>query len=111
LRQDVDYLKMVIESAGLGMRKPLPPALPPSPDDVSEWDKPQDAYNEDPEEQDPEDQDPEVAEPEQMTMKEASLELIEKTLKKHKSKKAAAKELGISERTIYRKIAEIKKKK
>ena len=111
LRQDVDYLKMVIESAGLEMRKPLPPALPPSPDDVSEWDKPQDVYNEDPEEQDPEDQDPEVAEPEQMTMKEASLELIEKTLKKHKSKKAAAKELGISERTIYRKIAEIKKKK
>ena len=40
-------------------------------------------------------------------MKEVGLELIEKTLQKHNNnRKAAAKELGISERTIYRKIAD-----
>ena len=45
-------------------------------------------------------------------MKEASLELIEKALLKHGgNRKAAAKELGISERTIYRKLGQLKKKK
>ena len=59
-----------------------------------------------------EDQLLEDVEPEQMSMKEASLELIEKALQKHGGKrKAAAKELGISERTIYRKLDQLKKKK
>lgn len=117
LRQDVDYLKRVMESAGLEMRKSLPVPLPEPPEEVHDWPPTQDAYDEIPEDQDPEDQDPEDTDPEdvapeQKTMKEVGLELIEKTLQKHNNnRKAAAKELGISERTIYRKIAEIKKKK
>ena len=40
------------------------------------------------------------------------MELIEKALLKHGgNRKAAAKELGISERTIYRKLGQLKKKK
>ena len=112
LRQDVDYLKDVIESAGLGRRTSLPVALPEPMEEMSEWAQPQSAYSEYPEEQDPEEQLLEDTEPEQKSMKEASLELIEKALLKHGgNRKAAAKELGISERTIYRKLDQLKKKK
>lgn len=112
LRQDVDYLKGVIESAGLGMRTSLPVALPELPEELPEWTQPQDAYGGDPEDQDPEEQMLEEPQPEQLSMKEASLELIEKALQKHGgNRKAAAKELGISERTVYRKLDQMKKKK
>ena len=111
LRQDVDYLKEIIEGAGLGRRTSLPVVLPELQDETAEWAQPQNAYGEDPEDQDPEEQLLETAEPEQMSMKEASLELIEKALQKHGgNRKAAAKELGISERTIYRKLGQMKKK-
>ena len=44
-------------------------------------------------------------------MRKASDELIERCLERHGGKvKAAAAELGISERTIYRKLAEWKNK-
>ena len=112
LRQDVDYLKGVIESAGLGMRASLPAALPELPEELPEWTQPQDAYGGDPEDQDPEEQMLEEPQPEHLSMKEASLELIEKALQKHGgNRKAAAKELGISERTVYRKLDQMKKKK
>lgn len=112
LRQDVDYLKGIIESAGLGMRPSVPAVLPELPEEVSEWAKPQGAYSVDPEDQDPEEQMLEEPQPEQLSMKEASLELIEKALQKHGgNRKAAAKELGISERTVYRKLDQMKKKK
>lgn len=112
LRQDVDYLKGIIEGAGLGMRPSVPAVLPELPEEVSEWAKPQGAYSVDPEDQDPEDQMLEEPQPEQLSMKEASLELIEKALQKHGgNRKAAAKELGISERTVYRKLDQMKKKK
>ena len=40
-----------------------------------------------------------------ISLKKLSMELIEKALKKHDgNRKAAAAELGISERTLYRKI-------
>jgi transcriptional regulator with PAS, ATPase and Fis domain len=112
LRQDVDYLKGIIEGAGLGMRPSVPVALPELPEEASEWAKPQGAYSVDPEDQDPEEQMLEEPQPEQLSMKEASLELIEKALQKHGgNRKAAAKELGISERTVYRKLDQMKKKK
>lgn len=112
LRQDVDYLKGIIEGAGLGMRPSVPAVLPELPEEVSEWAKPQGAYSVDPEDQDPEEQMLEEPQPEQLSMKEASLELIEKALQKHGgNRKAAAKELGISERTVYRKLDQMKKKK
>ena len=112
LRQDVDYLKGIIEGAGLGMRPSVPVVLPELPEEASEWAKPQGAYNVDPEDQDPEEQMLEEPQPEQLSMKEASLELIDKALQKHGgNRKAAAKELGISERTVYRKLDQMKKKK
>ena len=48
-------------------------------------------------------------EPEQMSIRKVNDDLIEKCLAKHGGKvKPAAAELGISERTIYRKLAEKK---
>lgn len=112
LRQEVDYLKEVIEGAGLGRRTSMPVAIPEPREELSEWTQSQGAYNEYPEDQDPEEQLLEETESEQKSMKEASLELIEKALLKHGgNRKAAAKELGISERTIYRKLGQLKKKK
>ncbi|MCI2081867.1 MAG: sigma-54 dependent transcriptional regulator [Bacteroidales bacterium] len=49
-----------------------------------------------------------VAQKEPKTIRDVNLELIKKTLEKHGGKrKAAAEELGISERTLYRKIKEL----
>ena len=94
------------------MRPSVPVVLPELPEEASEWAKPQGAYNVDPEDQDPEDQMLEEPQQEQLSMKEASLELIDKALQKHGgNRKAAAKELGISERTVYRKLDQMKKKK
>ena len=43
-----------------------------------------------------------------MSLKEANMGLIEKVLQKHNgNRKAAAVELGISERTLYRKIKQM----
>ncbi len=51
------------------------------------------------------------AEPDDFSIRKASDDLIEKALAKHGGKvKLAAEELGISERTIYRKLAERKSK-
>ena len=45
-----------------------------------------------------------------ISLKKLSMELIEKALKKHDgNRKAAAAELGISERTLYRKIKQQEK--
>jgi transcriptional regulator with PAS, ATPase and Fis domain len=61
--------------------------------------------DEDPEEQDY-DQD---FKSEDMSIRTANLELIEKVLRKHDgNRKAAAAELGISERTLYRKLKQIR---
>ncbi|WP_417885010.1 sigma 54-interacting transcriptional regulator [Zunongwangia sp.] len=47
----------------------------------------------------------EIEEEETLTLQDKELELIKKSLERHKGKrKAAAQELGISERTLYRKI-------
>ena len=43
---------------------------------------------------------------ESLSLKDMEIELIQKALVKHKSNKSAANELGISERTLYRKIKE-----
>jgi transcriptional regulator with PAS, ATPase and Fis domain len=59
--------------------------------------------------EDPEDQELEEREPEDMSIRKASNELIVKVLNKHDgNRKAAAAELGISERTLYRKLKQIK---
>jgi transcriptional regulator with PAS, ATPase and Fis domain len=109
LKQDVDYLKDIVAKAGLGNVVPSSPALPsPVPaEPAQEWNNPEpmhDDYDEDPEEQEYEE-----GQAEEMSLKKVSTELIEKALQKHDgNRKLAAKELGISERTIYRKLKQIK---
>ena len=95
LKQDVDYLKEVV--AGAGLSRGGAPAIAP-PEMINDDMVP--SFDEDPEEQDFEN-----AVVEQLSIKESNMELIEKVLRKHGgNRKAAAAELGISERTLYRKI-------
>ena len=101
LKQDVDYLKDVVAKAGLG-RGPVPAIS--APEDMQMSPVHDMAEIED----DPEEQDFQESEPEDMSIRTASLELIEKVLRKHGgNRKAAAAELGISERTLYRKIKQM----
>lgn len=103
LKQDVDYLKDVVAKAGLGV--PSVPAIA-APEDMPAVPAHDSMTEEDPEEQDFQEQ-----EPEDMSIKTASLELIDKVLRKHGgNRKAAAAELGISERTLYRKIKQMTEK-
>lgn len=108
LKQDVDYLKDVVSKAGLV--RSSSPAIS-APDSVAEEEDYVPVHqNMMPEDEDPEEQDyiPEMKEGD-MSIRTASLELIEKVLRKHGgNRKAAAAELGISERTLYRKIKQIK---
>ena len=113
LKQEVEYLKDVVAKAGLG-RQAGPAIAPPeasvipqmSPDTWEEPVREMVEQNEDPEEQDYEDR-----EPEEMSIKAANLDLIEKVLRKHDgNRKAAAAELGISERTVYRKLKQMTEK-
>ena len=107
LKQDVDYLKEVVAKAGMGVSSSGPAIAPPaSIESDMEWKNTPsvvDDYDEDPEEQDYEEK-----MPEDMSIKSASMDLIEKVLRKHGgNRKAAASELGISERTLYRKLKQM----
>ena len=106
LKQDVDYLKEVVAKAGLG--KPAPAAIAPPEDMPMGPVHDMMPVDEDPEEQDFQEQEPMQ---EDMSIRTASLDLIEKVLRKHGgNRKAAAAELGISERTLYRKIKQMMEK-
>ena len=94
LKQEVDRLKEIVQAGGAA-QPAMPTALPHyvemAPDE-------------------PEEQllEPETA-PEGISIRKMGDELIERALAKHGGKvKAAAAELGVSERTIYRKLAEWK---
>ncbi len=104
LKQDVEYLKGVIEKAGLAS---VPSNAISSPQDAMPSVQERDEFDYD---EDPEDQEYEAQEAEEdMSIKTSNLELIEKVLRKHGgNRKAAAAELGISERTLYRKLKQIK---
>ena len=106
LKQDVDYLKDVIAKAGIALPSGpaiAAPELPVNADIRQEWTS-QPAADEDPEEQEYQTEMPDLS------LKSANMELIEKVLRKHDgNRKAAAAELGISERTLYRKIKNLNK--
>ena len=106
LKQDVDYLKEVVAKAGLSQT--VPAAIAPPEDIPMGPVHDMMSVDEDPEEQDFQEEEPMQ---EDMSIKTASLDLIEKVLRKHGgNRKAAAAELGISERTLYRKIKQMTEK-
>ena len=106
LKQDVDYLKEVIAKAGIALPSGpaiAPPEIPVNADVQQDWTSRNDV-DEDPEEQEYQ------TETSDLSLKSANMELIEKVLRKHGgNRKAAAAELGISERTLYRKIKNLNK--
>jgi transcriptional regulator with PAS, ATPase and Fis domain len=105
LKEDVEYLKGILAKAGL-MGGSAPAIAAPEAAQLTPHKKMQDdvyGYDDDPEDQEYDQQ------PSEMSIKTANLELIEKVLRKHEgNRKAAAAELGISERTLYRKLKQIK---
>lgn len=106
LKQDVDYLKEVIAKAGIALPSGpaiAPPEIPVNADVRQDWTSRNDV------EEDPEEQEYQTETPD-LSLKSANMELIEKVLRKHGgNRKAAAAELGISERTLYRKIKNLNK--
>ena len=102
LKQDVEYLKEVVAKAGL---TPHASRALSAPEPLREENTVQDMLQV---EEDPEEQEYDVVRDdvkEEMSIRAANMELIEKVLAKHGgNRKAAAAELGISERTLYRKL-------
>ena len=87
LKQEVDSLRKMITRPSAPAA--VQPAAKPAAEDDAEWQEPQ----------------------EELSLKKAGLDMINRALEKHNGNiKAAAAELGISERTIYRKLAEKKGK-
>ena len=101
LKQEVDYMKEILANAGLTGNSNVPvAAIPHELPDIQTEDQDYEDVLEAPEEQDLDDQ-----QDEQLSLKSLGQELIEKVLRKHGgNRKAAAAELGISERTLYRKL-------
>jgi len=97
LKQEVDRLKEIVNGGGTPAQQPVPAGLPHYV--TMPADEPEEQLSE-----------PEVS-LDGISIRKASDELIERALAKHGGKvKPAAAELGISERTIYRKLAEWKEK-
>ena len=109
LKQDVDYLKQVVAKAGLSQTASSTPVIA-APEFVARtesntW---QPSIHES-DSEDPEEQMLDEVE-ENLSLEASNLDLISKVLKKHGgNRKEAAEELGISERTLYRKLKMIKK--
>ena len=100
LKQEVDYMKEVLAAAGLTGTRPAPASIAAIPQDLSSETVQYDEEDDTPEEQELDDRGVE-----EMSLKALGQELIEKVLRKHGgNRKAAAAELGISERTLYRKL-------
>ena len=115
LRQDVEYLKEVVANAGISgsVHRTAAAVIQPPPEVETHdniisdrgW-RMMDMDMEDPEEQELGN-----SEQEDMSIRNANMGLIEKVLRKHDgNRKAAAAELGISERTLYRKIKQMTEK-
>lgn len=104
LRQDVDALKSVIFQGGAAA-KGTPAITPPQDGGFGHDWRSEVRYRPEPEDMEPEEQGMADDVSRDISLKKLSMELIDKALKKHDgNRKAAAAELGISERTLYRKI-------
>ena len=97
LKQEVDALKSIVHSgASAAVSAPAPAMVVPR--QLDEPEEQMSSYEES------------AGAEEDMNMRHMGEELIERALQRHGGKvKEAAKELGISERTIYRKLAAKKK--
>lgn len=113
LKQDVDYLKEVVAKAGLsGYTHSAHVISAPAIQENSitsvnhaNWSMPEEDA------EDPEEQEFDAQENEDLSVESNCNDLIEKALLKHGgNRKAAAAELGISERTLYRKIKKMPEK-
>ena len=104
LRQEVDQLKMAVYSGGQAAQHRLP-AVPAGPvHEVSEAREPEPYDEADWQEPDMQEQSP--SEGPDLSLQKVSEDLIQKALEKHGgNRKLAAAELGISERTLYRRLA------
>ncbi len=102
LRQEVDELRAIVAERGSEPTNTLPVAASLYPSQATVSHEGQD------EEPIIEETSAVVVEPSSLTIEQVNESLIKKVLEKHDGKrKAAAKELGISERTLYRKIKEL----
>lgn len=110
LKQDVDYLKDVVAKAGLSVQTPSAHVIsaPVIQENTitavnhANWGMPQENV------EDPEEQELDAPANEDLSVESNCNDLIEKALHKHGgNRKAAAAELGISERTLYRKIKKL----
>lgn len=105
LRQDVDYLKSIISGGGQTM--PAGTAIPETcirreaPDDQHAGE----VFKENPEPEEQTAVNVTRESPDNLSIEKTELELIKRALDKYKgNRKLAAEELGISERTLYRKL-------
>lgn len=105
LRQDVDYLKSIISGGGQPM--PAGTAIPDTcirreaPDDQQAGE----VFKENPEPEEQTAVNVTRESPDNLSIEKTELELIKRALDKYKgNRKLAAEELGISERTLYRKL-------
>ena len=105
LRQEMDQLKAAVYGGHQGPHR-LPPVpvreepepLEPEPFDEADW-------------QEPDTQEQSPAAPADLSLQKVSEDLIQKALEKHNgNRKLAAAELGISERTLYRRLSKEMKK-
>ncbi|MBR5699809.1 MAG: sigma-54-dependent Fis family transcriptional regulator [Bacteroidales bacterium] len=97
LKDEIDAVKRLVLSGGAHYQIPAPESGKNHPAEDAEW-------------QDPDEQVQE--EPESLSVKKTEEELIRRALEKHDgNRKLAAKELGIAERSLYRKIPDDLKNK
>jgi transcriptional regulator with PAS, ATPase and Fis domain len=99
LRQEVDQLKMAVYGGQTAQHRlpgpvhEVPEAREPEPYDEADW-------------QEPDTQEQNSSEGPDLSLQKVSEDLIQKALEKHNgNRKLAAAELGISERTLYRRLS------
>ncbi len=110
LRQEMDQLKMAVYGGGQAAQHRLPAVQAGPVHEVSEAREPEPFHEADWQEPDMQEQVP-SSEAADLSLQKVSEDLIQKALEKHGgNRKLAAAELGISERTLYRRLAKEMKK-